>query len=204
MEQGRLEASAVYAVLARMGLIYGPAHQGISALYLGKKQVLGQLRLPAIIETTHPEYVLHPSLMDSALQASVGLLIDVNHAPGKPYVPFALESLRILSACTREMAAWVRYSKGIRPEDRNIKLDIDLCDHQGNVCVQMRGFASRVLEGAPKPAYKSATNGLVKSNSTEHEPSFDDAFYQKLITDVLNHELSVDEAAGLALTARRQ
>jgi len=166
-----------------MGLNYGPAHQGITAILLGEKQVLAQLRLPAVVETNQHEYVLHPSLMDSALQASIGLLVNLNHVPTKPSVPFAVESLRIVSACTKEMAAWVRYSKGSKPEDKTIKVDIDLCDQLGNVCVQIRGFSSRVLEGDIKPTLQSA---------------FDNGFYQSLIADIVNRNVSVDEAVELA------
>jgi len=183
MGQGRLEAADVYTICATMGLNYGPAHQGITAIHLGENQVLAQLRLPAVVETNQHEYVLHPSLMDSALQASIGLLVNLNHVPTKPSVPFAVESLRIVSACTKEMAAWVRYSKGSKPEDKTIKVDIDLCDQLGNVCVQIRGFSSRVLEGDIKPTLQSA---------------FDNSFYQSLIADIVNRNVSVDEAVELA------
>jgi acyl transferase domain-containing protein len=182
MEQGRLEASNVYAVFDTMGLTYGPAHRGIVAIYMGEKQLLAQLRLPTVVETSQHEYVLHPSLMDSALQASIGLIVDLNHVPNRPSVPFVLESLRIVSACTKEMAAWVRYSESSKPEDKTIKVDIDLCDQQGNVCIQMQGFASRALEG-------ESTH-----QKTIDDSPFDRAFYQKLIADVLNREVSVDEA----------
>ncbi|MCP5005551.1 MAG: SDR family NAD(P)-dependent oxidoreductase, partial [Planctomycetes bacterium] len=66
---------------------------------------------------------------------------------------FALESLGIMAPCTSEMYAWVRYSSGSATSDKVQKLDIDLCDEQGNICVKMQGFSSRVLEGevgAPK------------------------------------------------------
>ncbi|HZI56808.1 MAG TPA: polyketide synthase [Verrucomicrobiae bacterium] len=198
--ESKLEAPYIYAMFARMGLNYGPAHQGITALYLGEKQVLAQLRLPAITATSQLEYVLHPSLMDSAMQASIGLLIDVNQVSSKPYVPFALESLSIMSACTREMAAWVRYSEGSTPGDRIIKLDIDLCDHQGNICVQMRGFAPRMLDGEPRPAHEKANHNSIRTklNFIENGSSFNSTFYQKLIKDVLNREMSIDEAVELA------
>jgi acyl transferase domain-containing protein len=199
-EQKRLEASDVYAILAQMGLIYGPAHQGITSLCLGEKQVLAHLHLPSMFETRQSEYVLHPSLMDSALQASIGLILNVNHAPGRPYVPFALESLRALFPCPSEMAAWLRYAKGSGPEGDTIKLDIDLCDRQGNTCVQMRGLASRALKDEPKPARQDLTDHAThaKSNGRRNGSSFDSAFYQKLIADVLNREVSVDEATELA------
>ena len=144
--------------------------------------------------------MLHPSLIDSALQASIGLIVDLNHVPTKPRLPFAVESLRVISACAKEMVAFARYSKGGRPGDKTVKVDIDLCDERGNVCVQMRGFALRVLEseitsGRQKTITKSAHNG--STLLIEDNVSFDNAFYQKLIAGVLNGSVSVDEAAEL-------
>jgi acyl transferase domain-containing protein len=184
MKRGKLEPLDIYAMFAKMGLNYGPAHQGIISIYLGERQLLTQLRLPTAVETSRRQYILHPSVMDSALQASIGLLVDANYLPDKPYVPFALESLRIVSACAKEMVAWVRYSDGSKPRDETIKVDIDLCDPQGNICVQMQGFSLRLLDGAMK-------------STPEQSLSFDSAFYEKLIADVLNRKMSVDEAVEL-------
>ena len=199
MGQGRLEASDVYAMFAKMGLNYGPAHQGIIAIYRGEKQVLTHLRLPTVVETSQHEYVLHPSLMDGALQACIGLIVDLDQIPTKPSVPFALGSIRIVSACTKEMYAWVRYAEGSKAEDKTAKLDIDLCDQEGNVCVQMREFASRVLEGEIKSTRQKTVNKLTrdKAKFIEDNSPFDSTFYQKLIAAVLNSEVSVDEAVKL-------
>jgi polyketide synthase PksL len=200
MGRGRLEPSNIYAMFAKVGLHYGPAHQGILAIYLGDKQALAQLRLPTVVGTSQHEYVLHPSLMDSALQASIGLIADLNHFPSKPSVPFALESLRVVSACTKEMAAWVRYSEGSKPEDKTTKLDIDLCDHEGNICVQMQGFTSRVLEGEIKSTHPRRITNLAAEVSSHIEDSspFDSNFYQRLIAEVSNRDVSIEEAVELA------
>jgi len=199
MSQGRLDAADVYPIFARMGLNYGPAHQGITVIHLGEKQVLAQLRTPVVVEANQHEYVLHPSLMDSALQASIGLIVDLNHVPTKPYLPFAMESLHIRSACAKEMIVWVRYSKGSKPGDKTVKVDLDLCDDRGNVCVQMRGFALRVLVSEVTSQRQKTINKPTHNGSSliEDNTSFDSAFYQKLITDVLNGAVSVDEAVEL-------
>ncbi|NOU17183.1 MAG: SDR family NAD(P)-dependent oxidoreductase [Bacteroidales bacterium] len=145
MGKGRLEGTSLYPVFSTMGLNYGPAYQGVKVIYQGEKQVLAQLSLPTIVEAGQSDYLMHPSLMDSALQAAIGLIKDLTQLPAKPSIPFALESIRIISASTQEMFAWVRYSQGSNSEDLVTKLDIDLCDQEGNVCVQMQGFSSRVI-----------------------------------------------------------
>src|SRR5262249_18921277 len=122
MGQGRLDAADVYTIFAGMGLNYGPAHQGIIMIHLGEEQALAQLRAPAVVETNRHQYVLHPSLTDSALQASIGLIVASKNVPTKPYIPFAVESLRIVSACAKEMVTWTRYSKGSKPGDKTAKM----------------------------------------------------------------------------------
>ncbi|HXH38510.1 MAG TPA: SDR family NAD(P)-dependent oxidoreductase, partial [Thermoanaerobaculia bacterium] len=144
MGQGQIEPDAVYATCARMGLVYGPAFRGITLIKRGSGELLAQLRLPNVVAESAGDYVLHPSLMDGALQAAVGLM-ESGSGGTRPRIPFALEVLRIVSPCVPEMVAWVRYAAGSKVTDNVVKLDFDLCDALGNVCVQMRGFSSRIL-----------------------------------------------------------
>jgi polyketide synthase PksN len=195
MNPFRLGPSGIYAAFGAMGLNYGPAHQGIVALYQRENQVLAQLHLPQSVSSTQHDYILHPSLLDSALQASIGLIVDANSFSIRPPVPFALNSLRQLSACENEMFAWVRPSKNA-PESK--ALDIDLCDRHGNICVQMKGFVSRILQGETGSA--EGENCLSAEGSPDYrgdDSDFDDAFYRKLIDDIGNREVSVDEAVEL-------
>src|SRR6266540_3562961 len=148
MERGQVEPNSVYATCARKGLIYGASFRGITAIHRGSDQVLAQLRLPSIVADTSGDYWLHPSMVDGALQAAVGLIeggLESNHQAGQPRLPFALDSLRIVSPCAPEMIAWVRYGPCSHAEDTSVKLDIDLCDERGNVCLQLRGLYLRAL-----------------------------------------------------------
>ncbi|MES2824534.1 MAG: SDR family NAD(P)-dependent oxidoreductase [Pseudomonadota bacterium] len=200
MQQGQLYSSNIYTTLATMGLNYGPAHQGLVSIALGEKQLLAQLSLPKVLAANQTgsrrnEYLLHPSLMDSALQASIGLIEDLT----RPSVPFALERLRIFSACSKEMFAWVRYSQGSHSENKVTKLDIDLCDQEGNICVQMQGFSSRILDtDIGSIRHKTIVNHSAEdSQFLADKTPFDDAFYQKVIESILENEISVDEAVEL-------
>jgi polyketide synthase PksN len=147
MRKGKLESDYIYTAYSRLGLDYGPSHKGIKAILQGDGQLFVQLSLPAVTGPDLREYVLHPGMMDSALQSAIGLFGDSSQMPDRPSLPFALESLKAFSACSNEMFAWVRYAQGSRPNDKVIKLDIDLCDREGVVAVQMRGFSSRSLHG---------------------------------------------------------
>src|SRR5262245_47336689 len=67
-------------------------------------------------------------------------------ASTKPSNPFSLQALEVDAPCTLHMWAWMRYSPGSQPADRVQKLDVDLCDTLGNVCVRMRGFSTLALD----------------------------------------------------------
>ncbi|AOY76260.1 SDR family NAD(P)-dependent oxidoreductase [Clostridium formicaceticum] len=146
--QNILSSHQCYEAFESIGIEYGDGHRGIEQIYVGSNQVLAKLTLPSCVADTLEEYVLHPSLMDSALQASIGLMmVSEDKNPLKLSLPFALQELEIFKNCTSEMWALVRYSDGRTENDKVQKLDIDLCDDQGEVCVRMKGFSSRVLEG---------------------------------------------------------
>jgi acyl transferase domain-containing protein/enoyl-CoA hydratase/carnithine racemase/acyl carrier protein/NADP-dependent 3-hydroxy acid dehydrogenase YdfG len=135
-------ASSVHAV-ARTG---GEAFQGIVEIHRGEGQLLARLRLPDAVKETLSDYVLHPSLMSSALEAAGS--IGHSSESSEPRWPFSLKMLRVVARCSREMFAWVRYSPNAPAGD---ELDVDLCDETGNLCAQLRGLSwqQRSLELAP-------------------------------------------------------
>ncbi|MCP5006113.1 MAG: hypothetical protein GY941_19565, partial [Planctomycetes bacterium] len=166
MNQGTLSEENCYQAFKDMRIDYGEGYRGIWEIYRGEDQLLARLLLPPSVQETQSEYLLHPSLMDSALQSSIGLMLKKGASANgretppckntwplsivrwtlRPSLPFSLESLTILSHCTKEMYAWVRYSGGSTPSDKVQKLDIDLCDEQGKVCVKMRGVTLQELD----------------------------------------------------------
>ncbi|MGG4439282.1 SDR family NAD(P)-dependent oxidoreductase [Brevibacillus fortis] len=166
VECGQREFSSeqCYSIFHSIGMDYGSAHQGIDILYVGKSQVLAKLSLPASVSEIENPFVLHPSLMDSALQASIGLMMggeDTLSADGpssrKPSLPFAMEEVEIHGKCTSSMWAYVRYSANSSVDDKVQKLDIDLCDEQGTVCVRMKGYSMRVLEDGKQASHVSSS-----------------------------------------------
>ncbi|MCX7921058.1 MAG: SDR family NAD(P)-dependent oxidoreductase [Clostridia bacterium] len=146
-----LSANQCYEAFQTMGLEYGPGFRGIEKVNVGSGQVLAKLTLPDYIWGTEKRYTLHPGIMDAALQASIGLVIAAGDTLEKAYlnptVPFALQELEFFDGCNPAMWALVRFSGGSKAGDKIQKLDIDLCDEQGKVCVRLKGLSSRVLEG---------------------------------------------------------
>src|SRR5262252_2103034 len=140
-----------YGAFRGMGLEYGPAHRGLESVAVGhdgsgRPEVLARVVLPGCVAATREQYVLHPSVLDCALQGLIGLSLDAQTGSERTYLPFAVEEVRVWSACADCGWAWVRLSAGGSLADAVRKVDVDVCDEQGAVCVRLSGFSVRALE----------------------------------------------------------
>ncbi|HVU24785.1 MAG TPA: SDR family NAD(P)-dependent oxidoreductase [Opitutus sp.] len=152
----RIEGFECYAAFTAMGLEYGPRYQGIQEVFVGGGQTLARLALPAGLVSTAADYVLHPTLLDSALQSCGALgLADRGNANGPlpTFVPYAVDEVEIFGAGAPRVWAWARPSA----EGAASKLDIDLCDEGGRVFVALRGISFRQLAGAAEKQEDDAT-----------------------------------------------
>jgi len=164
-----MDASQCYAAFGAVGIEYGPAHRGLTSVESGKDTagrnfVLAQVKLPECVSETQNQYVLHPSVLDCALQASIGFslesLAQSSDEAAKLTLPFALDELEIWDRSPRE--AWVLLRSSDDDSARGIrKLDIDICDEAGRVCVRLAGFSSRVVEGSFKTTTVPATYEVI-------------------------------------------
>ncbi|MFC3195966.1 polyketide synthase dehydratase domain-containing protein, partial [Marinicella sediminis] len=189
-------AEQVYAGLTAMGFEYGPAHRSIKYVSRGDNSLLVQLRLPTVSGSQPEEYLLHPSLLDGLFQASVCLFSDITQPLSYPLIPFSLGSIKTWSPCPDAVYALIRYAndnhagaEADNSQTQTVHLDMDLYDPEGNLCVQVQGLVLRRLKDVlVKP---------VASLSPDNKSEFDDEFYEYVIDRILNHGLSVDEAAEL-------
>ncbi|MBW8851154.1 MAG: SDR family NAD(P)-dependent oxidoreductase [Xanthomonadales bacterium] len=171
------DAAALYASFAAMGLHYGPSFRGLTAIARGDGELLVDLHLPDV--AARAGFVLDPGMLDSALQGAIAIADEDVLSSGARALPFAVEAVRIFSACAPRMVAWIRLAADARargPGAGLAKVDIDLFDSDGRPCVQMRGFSSR---------------------ATGDDASFDERHYASIIAGLLERRMSVDEAMEL-------
>ncbi len=150
----RLSSQRCYELFHSLGIDYGPAHQAIKEIYIGEGEALAKLELPRFLSDTIDLFILHPSLLDSALQAAIGLKLKDNRSGLS--LPFALDEIEIFERCKKEMWAWVRKSEKTQEGERIERLDIDLCDVEGHLSARLKGISSRVVkEDPPQDAHQS-------------------------------------------------
>ncbi|PAU45221.1 SDR family NAD(P)-dependent oxidoreductase, partial [Streptomyces albireticuli] len=143
-------AARVAEALHAMGIRHGDTLRAIDEAYVGRGVVLARLTVPAAAGPAGAPYVLHPSLMDSAVQASIALHLTGDGSPRDTTVPFALGQLELYAPCAASMWAVVRVADDSAEVSPLSRLDIDLLGADGEVHVRMTGYASRrVAEPVP-------------------------------------------------------
>ncbi|TMC24759.1 MAG: SDR family NAD(P)-dependent oxidoreductase, partial [Chloroflexi bacterium] len=157
--QRQLSAAECYRHYSELSINYGAALQAIEQLMVGEGEVLARLRLPEIpglvsqaqtatqdgdndeaSKRTHP-YMLHPSMLDAALQACIGLLVEQTPLQ-EPHLPFALEELSIVGIVPAQGWAWICQR---RDSATGVIFDIDVCDDEGRVAARLHGLHTRPL-----------------------------------------------------------
>ena len=174
-DRGTISADQCYAALTSIGLDYGPALRAIDVLHLGQDQVLARLCLPPSVADTVDRFVLHPSLMDGAIQATIGLYLGDHDSsftiPSRPALPFAVKHVAVFGPCTPTMWAYIRPAGGGAEEGAHDglmhALDIDLCDEHGLVRVRLTGLACRAVDGAGEGAAISAGSQAVPTAANQ-------------------------------------
>ncbi|MET0322559.1 MAG: SDR family NAD(P)-dependent oxidoreductase, partial [Duganella sp.] len=150
----------IYAAFSAMGVHYGPAHRPLRALRVPDDgEIVATLQLPDVVDAGLAGYGLHPAMLDGALQAAIGWLLP--HPGDTLPLPFHLRRLQVLGPCTAVMEARVRRSAdevaapttgdmaaaGSDHAGAAARLDLDLFDDAGRLCVRIEGLASRHAGG---------------------------------------------------------
>ncbi|ADM70832.1 Polyketide synthase PksN [Paenibacillus polymyxa E681] len=136
-----------------MGADYSPGHQANEQVHIGQGVVLTKLSLPSGIRNTEGLFVLHPFIINAALQMPPAYLFSNDENIMRPsgidplqkIRPTAIEGLEIFRECCCEMWALIRYSRGSGAGHHTQKYDIDLCDEAGQVCVRIKGCSYKVV-----------------------------------------------------------
>ncbi|MED1663365.1 SDR family NAD(P)-dependent oxidoreductase [Brevibacillus laterosporus] len=188
-----LSSEQCYGAFDKLGIRYGSGFRGVEKIYVGEGKLLAKLRLPASVTEGLPRFVLHPSLMDSALQATIGFALTFGEEEAirkgthmGSYLPFALQSLEIYGKYTPDMWAFIRYSDQDVTDDNIQKYDVDLYDEEGNSKVKISGFTIKEVGSINKLNLNSRNEaGNVLNGKLELTPVWDRVSIeeQELYTD---------------------
>lgn len=156
------ERKQVYQDFASGGFGYGPSLQVVDIIHSAKDMSIAKLSLPAHLRPDFGRFLLHPSLMDGALQTIMGIGDKSAQEDDDVYIPFSLEKLEFLRPLTETIYVYARYARGGNMANKGIrKFDVTLLDESGEELVRFRHFTSRaIVQAKPQETVTATATGL--------------------------------------------
>ncbi|MBC8088317.1 MAG: type I polyketide synthase, partial [Phycisphaerae bacterium] len=134
------DVPAYYAKLQEQGAHYGPSFQGISSIARVGAQVLGRIKLPETVLADNHQFMLHPVIMDAAIQLiGVGLpWADDPRSTDDICVPVGLGTYRVYRTAPTDV--WC-HIESIRTNagESSIVCDMTLTDNAGEIVATVAG-----------------------------------------------------------------
>ncbi|MEM5537902.1 type I polyketide synthase [Neptuniibacter pectenicola] len=115
----------------RAGLQYGPAFSAVTQGWCNETEVLAQLNLPESIADSADDYLLHPGILDSAIQLVIHFLgKELEQNSGTAFIPSRVG--RILVNRNAGIQPTLARLKLVRKATHSLLTHIELFDDEGN------------------------------------------------------------------------
>jgi acyl transferase domain-containing protein/NAD(P)-dependent dehydrogenase (short-subunit alcohol dehydrogenase family)/ubiquinone/menaquinone biosynthesis C-methylase UbiE/acyl carrier protein len=140
----QVKGELLYEKMAELGVCYGNYFKTIKDIWVKDNHLIAELVVRNEYIEEMKNYTYYPALMDSAIQAVLGFVINKSYKRTSPNVPFSVEQVRYLKPLERHMYVHIR---GISQD----VFEIELQNTQGDVCVLMKNLVLRNLKGVSNP-----------------------------------------------------
>ncbi len=142
----------VYQYFLDKGLGYGESFQVIEKLLYGKNRfAMAKISLPENCIGQFDEYTLHPSLLDGALQTTVGFFIEKQLTDASmTHLPFSIDECVLHQPLTKNIYAYVTLCPKEAGRANSAEFfNVHLLNDKGDLCVEVKRFMVRMFK---KPA----------------------------------------------------
>ncbi|MCX7920842.1 MAG: SDR family NAD(P)-dependent oxidoreductase [Clostridia bacterium] len=132
----------IYPFFDELGLNYGPYFQCIDYIWIGNGEALGALSTLTVCQQDLDNYMLHPGLMDSALQVIVGLVAGRKEGNRGLLMPFSVEKVEVFSPLKLRCYSYVK-------EVSDNCYNVSIIDEESRLCIQMNNVMLRKAKSTP-------------------------------------------------------
>ncbi len=141
------DGAALYDKFKKYGLNYGPSFQTVQEIYINDSFALAKLKIADHLKNDFGQFILHPSMMDGALQTAAGLVGSLESA--RLHLPFALDEVDILHPLRQTCYAYAEFADSREQDHEGVrKLNIRLLNETGDVLIKFRNLFFRPLDKA--------------------------------------------------------
>ena len=164
------DGAACYEKFKKHGLNYGPSFQTIQKIYVSDSFALSRLEIADHLKRDFGQFILHPGMIDGALQTVAGLVGGLESAA--PHLPFALDELDILHPVRQTCYAYAESADSPGQNHAGVrKFNIRLLNESGDVLIKLKNLYVRPISPAI-PGSAVAANLAVTAGAGTTETSF--------------------------------
>ncbi len=128
-----------YSRFTRNDLLFGESFHSIKEICIGENEAISELALPEHLKEEAGRFVLHPSIMNGAVETLVSLM---GSSKEKVFMPLALEELNIWEEPGQICRAYVRCTGQNSQQAYGMRrFDLYLLDKSGQVMVGFKNFS---------------------------------------------------------------
>ncbi|MFW2589660.1 type I polyketide synthase [Sagittula sp. SSi028] len=184
-------------------LDFGPRWKVLRSAAFGAGEGVAELEMNAA--AAQDNCPLHPALMDIATGWAMEL-IDGYQATHL-WVPVRYAAVRVYRNLPDRVVSWVRNAADNRADRETAVFDVTLCDAEGNVCVDLRGFTIRKLASvsvlSATPALTAAEVRSTDDSAPQALSPAEERLAHNLSQGILPHE-GVDAFHRVMASGERQ
>ncbi len=116
---------------------FGPRWKNLNSIKIGEDQVLIELELPEELKDDLKEYLLHPALVDNALNlASQSVNDDI-------YLPLSYKSFKFFGTLPGKFYSYVRKKESKAGNQETVPFDVTLMDESGKVYAEVEDYYTK-------------------------------------------------------------
>ena len=141
---GRPEkADAFYRKFSDYGLQYGPSFQTIQEIYVDGAFALSKLKIPDHLRADFGQFILHPSVIDGALQTIAALAGGVELTT---HVPFALDEVDIIHPLPQTCYAYAECANSYTQNHAGVRtFNMRILNESGDVLIAFKNLYVRPI-----------------------------------------------------------
>ena len=147
------DGAAYYNQFRKFGIDYGLSFQTIQEMYVNASFALSKLKITDYLKGDFGRFILHPTIIDGALQTVAGLLGNLE--PATPHLPFALDELDIVHPVRETCYAYAEFAEPGEQNHAGVrKFNVRLLNESGDVLIKFKNLCLRPLAKAqtsPRP-----------------------------------------------------
>jgi acyl transferase domain-containing protein len=136
------DSAAHYEAFSASGFQYGPSFQSIQELHVSDSFALAKLKVAEHLKGDFAHFILHPSIIDGALQTVSGLVTAGDAAT--PFLPFALDEIELIRPIAPTCYAYAE-RVAVSAQAGVMKFNIRILSESGDVLVKMSNLYVKPL-----------------------------------------------------------